>query len=191
MRSDPVKGHVSEPRRRRVVRRVIVAVVCGLTAAAVALWWYLWPIAVPPPGERRLLLECAESYLSAWQRDDTRVKDLLTSEWSRGKGRPFPEYSGGEVRLHDIFWRPSKPLAQIIAGTAIRPGREQEWKASRIAFPLYEHADKWYFLILVKDDRWLVLAGAGCEMPADRDGKPFRPPPDLVAEKGSGWIVGD
>jgi len=176
--------HVSGPRRRRVVRRVMLVITCGLVAAAAVLWWCLWPIAVPPADERRLVLECADSYLDAWQRGDTRLMDLLTSESSRDKGGPFLEYPGWEVRLTNIFWRPSKPLAEIIARTAMRPGKERRWKAPRIALPVYKIADQRYFLILVKEDRWLVLNGPECALLTDRHGQRPQPPPPPTSAGG-------
>jgi hypothetical protein len=146
-----------------------------MAACGLALWvlrsgivpvsWRLWPISVPGSSERAVLSKRAATYLDAWSRQDGKAMHSLTSPSARfGENPTFP---GGNVELSNVFWRPCEALAHVFASMFGRDDKWDQWRNGRVAFVVYELRGRKYFLMLVKDDEWLVLNGPGCELPRD------------------------
>ncbi len=153
-----------------------------MAACGLALWalWLAWPLRanrVPGPSARAVLSERAAAYLDAWSRHDAKTMDSLTSPSARFEENPtFP---GGNVELANAFWRPSEALAEIFVSLFSRDEKWDQWRNRRVAFVVYELRGRKCFLVLVKDDEWLVLNGPGCELPLPKKSQqrgPFQQP---------------
>ena len=137
-----------------------------MAAFGLALWgpWLrLWPVNVPGSSERAVLSKRAATYLDAWSRHDAKAMDSLTSPSAYFE--TVPTFPGGNVELTNVFWRPSEAMADIITSMCSRDDKWDQWRNGRVAFVVYELRGRKHFLILVKDDEWLVLSGPGCELP--------------------------
>jgi hypothetical protein len=129
--------------------------------------YFVRPVVMPPKAERAIIQQQAADYLAAWQRGDLPTMTSMMSSKSTFKKGKFPEFSGKQVTLKKLFWRPALPLGRIMVGAFIRQGNDwKHWPNGKMAFPVYEQGGVRYFLVFIKDGgEWMVLNGPGCDVP--------------------------